>query len=265
MIAISLISFNYSGILHAQDVKDTDPALSSRQTAIVRIAALTAKGDLLHLKEAMNEALDESLGEEIQNDEIPDEELNDDNIDTGLTVNEIKEILIQMYAYCGFPRSLNGISVLKSVLEERQKKGIKDVIGDDASPLPADKTSIELGTEILEELTGTPASPVKNSFVPAIDNFLRGHLFGDIFGRDTLDFQSREIATISALSSMEGVAPQLQGHIDVGFNVGLSESQIRNIISILESKVGKKEAANAEEALAKVLTAKAKKNSSKSQ
>ena len=42
------------------------------------------------------------------------------------------------------------------------------------------------------------------SFIPAMDQFLKGHLFSDIFGRDNLDFQSREIATISALSSMTG-------------------------------------------------------------
>ncbi|KJS29540.1 MAG: hypothetical protein VR64_20520 [Desulfatitalea sp. BRH_c12] len=30
-------------------------------------------------------------------------------LDAGLTVNEIKEILVQLYAYAGFPRSLNAI------------------------------------------------------------------------------------------------------------------------------------------------------------
>jgi 4-carboxymuconolactone decarboxylase len=32
-----------------------------------------------------------------------------------LTVNEIKEILVQMYAYAGFPRSLNGINAFMAV------------------------------------------------------------------------------------------------------------------------------------------------------
>jgi hypothetical protein len=39
---------------------------------------------------------------------------------------------------------------------------------------------------------------------------LKGHLAGDIFGRDNLDFQSREFVTISALASMDGVNPQPQ-------------------------------------------------------
>jgi hypothetical protein len=53
---------------------------------------------------------------------------------------------------------------------------------------------------------------------------------------------------------MEGVNPQLQSHSNVGFNVGLTEAQMRSLISILEAKVGKKEADNAYEVLSKVLS-----------
>ena len=82
------------------------------------------------------------------------------------------------------------------------------------------KSSLELGTEIQTHLMGAPYKAKFIAFTPAIDQFLKGHLFGDIFGRDNLDFQSREIATISALASLGGVNPQLQGHFNVGFNVG---------------------------------------------
>ncbi|WP_242835915.1 carboxymuconolactone decarboxylase family protein [Clostridium sp. DL-VIII] len=207
--------------------------MSIKQQSIVTIAAFTANGDLEKLKIALNEGLD-----------------------AGLTVNEIKEILVQMYAYAGFPRSLNGINTFRIVMEEREQKGIKDEVGKVASPLPSNKSSIELGTEIEASLTGMPAGS-GNTFVPVIDDFLKGHLFGDIFGRDVLDFQSREIATISALSSIDGVNPQLQGHFNVGFNVGLTEAQMRNIISVLETKVGKKQSDNASGVLDKVLISRA--------
>ena len=42
-------------------------------------------------------------------------------LDNGMTVNEVKEVLVQMYAYCGFPRSLNGINTLIAVLDETPK------------------------------------------------------------------------------------------------------------------------------------------------
>jgi 4-carboxymuconolactone decarboxylase len=209
--------------------------LNARQKSIVSIAAFTASGDMQKLKAGLNEGLD-----------------------AGSTVNEIKEILIQMYAYAGFPRSLNGIDNFMGVLEERKQKGIKDEIGKEPGPMPANKSSIELGTEIQTKLIGAPATGKYITFAPAIDQFLKGHLFGDIFGRDNLDFQSREIATISALANIEGVNPQLQSHFSIGFNVGLTEAQMRSLISVLEAKVGKKEADNANEILSKVLSSRTK-------
>jgi quercetin dioxygenase-like cupin family protein len=64
----------------------------------------------------------------------------------------------------------------------------------------------------------------------------------------------RELATISALASIEGVNPQLQSHFNVGLNTGLTETHLRSLITVLEANVGKKEAANANEILGKVLS-----------
>lgn len=216
-------------------MQNENQVLTARQEKIVSIAAFTAKGDLSKLKSALH-----------------------DGLDAGLTVNEIKEVLVQMYAYTGFPRSLNGISTFMGIMEERKAEGIQDEIGREANPLPADKNSIELGMENQTKLVGAPVRGPIYTFAPAIDQFLKGHLFGDIFGRDVLDFQSREIATISALASMEGVNAQLQGHFSMGFNTGLTEGQMKCIISVLADKVGKKEADNASEVLGKVLSSKAK-------
>jgi len=221
-------------ILEAQTMKSE--GLNAKQEKIVTIAAFTAKGDLEQLKMALNEGLD-----------------------AGLTVNEIKEFLVQMYAYAGFPRSLNGISTFMGVLEEREKRGIKDELGKEASPLPADMNKDKYGEEVRSKLSGTQGVPVGYQlFVPAIDTFLKEHLFADIFARDNLDIRSREIATISALASMEGVNPQLQFHLNAGMNVGLTEAQLRSLISVVESRVGKKEADNANEILGKVLSSRAR-------
>ncbi len=209
----------------------TNGDLNAKQNRIITIAAFTAKGDLQKLKTALNEGLD-----------------------AGLTINEIKEILVQMYAYTGFPRSLNGINTFMGVLEEREQQGIKDKPGKEASPMPADKNSIEVGTEIQTRLIGAPATGKYIAFAPAIDAFLKGHLFGDIFGRDNLDFQSREIATISALTSLGGVESQLRSHLNIGMNIGLTEAQLKNLFSVLEAKVSKREADTAKEILRDVLS-----------
>lgn len=227
IFAVIFISV-FANIAEAQTMKNE--GLTDKQQKIVTIAAFTARGDLLKLKTALNEGLD-----------------------TGLSVNEIKEILIQLYAYTGFPRSLNGIETFMGVVKEREHKGIKDKPGKEPTPLPAGKSSIEVGTDIQTRLVGKPVTGEIYAFTPAIDQFLKGHLFGDIFVRDVLDFQSREIATISALACIGGVNPQLQGHFNIGLNVGLTEAQLRSLIAILDANVGKKEAANADSVLSKVL------------
>jgi 4-carboxymuconolactone decarboxylase len=233
LASIFVVMFSIAAVSEAQTMKDE--GLNARQKGIVPIAAFTAGGDMQGLKTALNEGLD-----------------------AGLTVNEIKEILIQMYAYAGFPRSLNGIDNFMGVLEERGRKGIKDAPGREPGPMPADRSSIELGTEIQTRLVGKPVTGPIYAFAPTIDRFLKCHLFGDIFGRDNLDFQSREIATIAALANMKGVNSQLQSHFNVGLNVGLTEPQMRSLISVLQAKVGKNEAENANEILGKVLSGRAK-------
>jgi 4-carboxymuconolactone decarboxylase len=234
LAVILALTFSIVATSEAQTVNTS--VLIPKQKSIVAISAFTANGDLEMLKTALHEGLD-----------------------AGLTVNEIKEILVQLYAYAGFPRSLNGINTFIGVMEEREQKGIKDELGREPISMPTNKSSIELGTEIQTRLIGAPATGKYITFAPAIDNFLKGHLFGDIFGRDNLDFQSREIATISALASMVGVNPQLQGHFIVGFNVGLSQAQMRSLISVLESRVGKKEADNASAILGKAIEARSQK------
>ena len=222
--------FSFATVTEAQDM-DADKALNPRQQGIVPIAAYTATGDMEKLRLYLNEGLD-----------------------AGLTVNEIKEILVQLYAYAGFPRSLNAINAFMGVMEERGKKGIQDEMGKEASPFPAGKSSMEIGTEIQTGLVGRPVTGPLFTFAPAIDQFLKAHLFGDIFGRDNLDFRSREIATIAALASMDGVSSQLRSHFNVGLNVGLTEAQLRSLVSVLEAKVGKEEAGEAQEILGEVIS-----------
>ena len=208
--------------------------LNNRQEGIITIAAFTAAGELQKLKTALNEGLD-----------------------AGLTVNEIKEILVQMYAYAGFPRSLNGINTFMAVMEERQAKGIKHEVGKEASPVPPTINKDEYGAKIRAKLAGQEVIPPPGGyqlFTPIIDTFLKEHLFADIFARDVLDHQARELATISALAAITGTAGQLRFHLGAAMNTGLTENQLNDFISTLRTRVGRKEAETAGEVLNAVLS-----------
>lgn len=207
--------------------------LSQKQESIITIAAFTANGDPDKLKTALNQGLD-----------------------AGLTVNEIKEILVQMYAYAGFPRSLNGLGTFMSVMDERQAQGVKDNPGKDASPIPADLNRDEYGAKVRAQLGGLDKIPPPakwQEFSPVIDSFLKEHLFADIFARDVLTFQQRELATIAALASMPGLEGPLRFHLGAAMNTGLTEEQMRAFVSVIKAQVGSREADSVNKLLTELL------------
>ena len=145
-------------------------SLSGRQIHLATCAALEAQGDLERLESAVRSALD-----------------------GGVTVNELKEAFSQLYAYTGFPRSLNALGVLG-------------------------------------KLTGRP---FEYTFCPQDDYYLKAHLFGDIFAGDQLTPADREIVTVAALSALKGVAPQLASHKAGAVRMGNSQEQIDELCKYL--------------------------------
>lgn len=189
-------------------------ALSPKQQLIIPVAAFTANGDVPALKKTLTEALD-----------------------GGLSINEIKEILTQMYAYSGFPRSLTAMAVFMDLQSEREKKGIKDEQGPKPKEVPVNADRNKIGTEIQTALVGQPVKGPLFDFAPALDQFLKEHLFCDIFYRGVLTDQDRELATIAALAALPAEA-QLAAHIAISRNSGLSPDQLQEYVTIMRDKVG---------------------------
>lgn len=228
-----------AGIAKQQEAQSSRHNLEMRHQHIVAISAFTTKGDLERLKIALTAALDAKL-----------------------TVNEIKEVLTHLYAYCGFPRSIQGLNTLMAVLDTRKAQGITDETGKTASPIPDDLSKYERGKKVLEALTGqqqvTPPKSGYGAFSPEIDVFLKEHLFADIFGRDVLSYQDREIATITALVNLGGVEPMLKGHIGIALNIGMTEAQLNDLLSIIEANIGVNEANTGRKGLAEVMESRKK-------
>ena len=224
LLLVPTIEFN------AQLNANKSDTLDKRQKSIIPIAAFAAKGDLTELKQALN-----------------------DGLDAGLSINETKELLVHLYAYAGFPRSLNAISTLEAVVLERRQKGINDVHGKESSKIIDTKNKFNRGKEVQTKLTGSTTTGAPQKFVPIIDVFLKEHLFADIFSRDALDWKTREIVTISVLATLGGTENQLRSHFNVGLNTGLTEQQLKNIVSVIQTKVGEKEGRKADIVLQSVL------------
>lgn len=207
--------------------------LSAKQQAIVLMASFMATSDMPKLNAALNEGLD-----------------------AGMSLAEAKEVLVQLYAYTGFPKSLNALGELLTAVEARKGRGIHDAPGREPSRTVA--TGHELvaaGKANQTEIAGGPVQGPVFDFAPVINQFLQTHLFGDIFERDNLDWQSRELATVGALSAMPGVEAQLRSHMRASLRVGVSTGQLRQLVHVLAERGHPDAAQRAHEALSQALAA----------
>ena len=184
--------------------------LTERQKGLAACACLMAQGDMGRLEPAVKTALY-----------------------NGVTINELKEAFSQLYAYTGFPRSLNALGVLSKVLENKNpawKEGnpwTRPAEWDDA------RRAYELGVKNQTELSGRPFD---YDFCSQDDYYLKSHLFGDIFAGDLLSHADREIVTVAALSGLEGVAPQLAAHKRGAVNMGNSQELVDELCAWLDKE-----------------------------
>ncbi len=216
-----------------ETVEAVETTLTPRQQSVITISAFTANGDGENLKKAIN-----------------------DGLDNGLTVNEIGEVMLQLYAYAGFPRSLNGTSMLAAVLEERQAEGKISPQGMEPDFLDEGIDKYSLGVTNLGRLMGFPYKQEKaetNGYNDAMDAFLKEHLFADIFGRNNLPFDIRELATVSALASLEGTNSQMLFHMSAAMTVGFTEEQMRDFVEVIKAEIGEEMGQNASAVLTQVL------------
>ncbi len=65
---------------------------------------------------------------------------------------------------------------------------------------------------------------------PDLESYVVEFAFGDIHCRPGLSLQSREIATIAALTALGTAAPQLRAHIHGALNIGCSEQEVVEVI-----------------------------------
>ena len=178
--------------------------LTAKENTIVDIGAWTARGE----QDKLGAAFKAGFG-------------------AGLTLNEAKELVGQLYAYCGFPRALNAAGTLMKVADE-----VKPTEGSAADMTRGSLggKALEIGTENQTKLCGGPVKGALFDFHPQLDEYLKTHLFGDIFARDNVDWRTREIVTIAALAARPETAPQMKAHIAIGKLNGITDVQAQAIV-----------------------------------
>ena len=196
-------------------METTTSALPERILYLCTCVAWAAKGDLEHLETAVPQALNH-----------------------GVTINELKDAFAQLYAYAGFPRSLNALGVLEIILKECTKgqctmyEGkivqwswgkpfVRPAVWDDAGE------ALRTGTAMQTRDEG--GTPWDYTFCPQADYYMKSHLFGDIYASNQLTPAERELVTVAALSAMDGVTPQFEGHKECAVFMGNTPEQVAEL------------------------------------
>lgn len=176
-------------------------------------------------------------------------------LNVGCSINEVKEIILQMSAYSGFPTCINAMNALKSVLNERRKQGIQDNIGAEPTNKNSSMDRYEIGVKELSELDNNQVGILEkayNDFSPDLVKLLI-HSYADIIARNNLCKRYRQIATIAALTALGNAKPQLKFHINAGLNVGLTADDIKEIMLLMTVYSGFPTAINGTNILKEVL------------
>ena len=185
---------------------------SLKQKEVAVVAALTALGNAApQLKVHINGALN-----------------------VGCSIEELVEIMLQMSVYCGFPSAINGINVLKEVIEDRR------IVFEPSCEISVEDR-FEVGVELLENLEEGHIQELKeklNSIAPDMLNFIIVHAYGSVYQRKNLEASYRQIATIAALTAKGTAQPQLAFHIKAGLSVGLTKEEIIETIILMSVYTG---------------------------
>ena len=202
-------------------------ALPERVLYLCACVAWAAKGDLEHLETAIPQALDH-----------------------GVTINELKDAFAQLYAYAGFPRSLNALGVLEKILNDQMvnKKMVNDQMVNEkmtkwswgkpfVRPAVWDDAAEALRTGTATQTRDEGGTPWDYTFCPQADYYMKSHLFGDIYASDQLTPAVRELVTVAALSAMDGVTPQFEGHKECAVFMGNTPEQVAELCRWLEKHI----------------------------
>ena len=196
-----------------------ESALSPLDTALAKIGIAVARGE----QDTLAAAFDEGFA-------------------AGLSLDEAKEIVGQLYAYCGFPRALNAAATLMKCAEEKHlthrggaaesPENGKGGVSQPAEPFVLGAESLTLGAANQTKLCGRPVTGPLFEFHPQLDAYLKAHLFGDIFARKVLTWRTRELVTVAALAARPETAPQCASHVQVAHLNGGSSAETDAILAL---------------------------------
>ncbi|GHU83968.1 hypothetical protein FACS189415_7530 [Bacteroidia bacterium] len=207
-------------------------SLDNKTKEVAAVSSLIAQGAIPQLKVHLNGALN-----------------------SGCSINEVEEIILQMSVYAGFPKSINAMNTFKEVLQERLEKGITDKKGTNLL-IRNNPDRYKIGVEQLSLLNKEQEQILRDSYgeiSPELVQFTIEYGYGDIFSRENLDKKYRQVATIAASATLGNSQPQLKFHIKGALNIGINKEEIKEIMLLMTVYAGFPAAINGTNILKEVI------------
>jgi len=181
------------------------PGLGGRDRSVVTLAALIARNQTAEMSDYLNLALD-----------------------NGVKPAEISEIITHLAFYSGWGNAMAAVAVTKDVFAQRK-------IG--ADQLPPHSPPLLALNEAAEADRAKRVGDLFGAVFPGVVQYTTDVLFRDLWLRPGLSPRDRSLVTISALTASGQVA-QLTGHLNIGMNNGLTQSEIAEAMTHLAFYVG---------------------------
>ena len=181
------------------------PGLSVRDRSIVTLAALIARNQTVEMAYYLNVALD-----------------------NGVKPAEISEIITHLAFYSGWSNAMAAVAVAKDVFAERKIA---------ADQLAAASPNLLALNEAAEADRAKRVGEQFGAVFPGVVQYTTDVLFRDLWLRPGLAPRDRSLVTVSSLIASGQIA-QLTGHLNIGMNNGLTQTEIAEAITHLAFYVG---------------------------
>ena len=100
---------------------------------------------------------------------------------------------------------------------------------------------LERGSKKINELmAGADQNVLKGlgRTAPDLANYVLEFVFGDLYSRSGLDLKTKQMLTITILATLANAKPQLAYHIKCGLNIGLTRTEIIDIMTHIAGYAG---------------------------
>lgn len=196
------------------------PGLNKRDRSLIAIASLTSQY-----------LLDPPLRTNIRG-----------GLNHGLTPTEVREIILHLCGYAGFPKAIDAMAIANQVFAEM------GLVPDEEKLPPAAKIDLEerrrLGSEALSRVSGGafPTDPQQalatvQAQLGDVGTYAIEFLFAEVWTRKELSRRDRSLVVVTALASL-GRKDELDIHIPGAINHGVTKAELEELMIMISAYAG---------------------------